>query len=67
MVHRANVAHLVQGYPSVFELNVAKPTLGNKLWQLENNLPYLGVSFQHIAFKNPEELGHAFALSLIHI
>jgi hypothetical protein len=63
MVHRANVAHLVQGYPSVFELNVAKPTLGNKLWQIENNLPNLGVSFQYIAFKNPEELGSAFALA----
>ncbi|MCU0361591.1 MAG: acyloxyacyl hydrolase, partial [Bacteroidia bacterium] len=63
MVHRANVAHLVQGYPSVFELNVAKPTLGNTLWQLENNLPYLGLSFQYIAFKNPEELGGAFVLA----
>lgn len=63
MVHRANVAHLVQGYPSVFELNIAKPTLGNKLWQLENNLPNLGISFQYIAFKNPQELGSAFALA----
>lgn len=63
MVHRANVAHLVQGYPSVFEMNVAKPTLGNKLWQLENNLPVLGISFQYIAFKNPAELGAAYTLA----
>lgn len=63
MVHRANVAHLVQGYPSIFELNIAKPTLGNKLWQIENNLPNLGLSFQYIAFKNPDELGSALAFA----
>ncbi len=63
MVHRANVAHLVEGYPSIFELNIAKPTLGNKLWQLENNLPTLGLSFQIIDYKNPKELGNAYALA----
>ncbi|HQQ94325.1 MAG TPA: acyloxyacyl hydrolase [Bacteroidia bacterium] len=63
MVHRANLAHLVQGYPTALELNVAKPTLGNKLWQVENNLPYLGLTFLYMDFKNSKELGHAYSIA----
>lgn len=63
MAHRTNINHLIQGYPSVFELNLAKPSLGNKLWQLENNLPEMGLTFQLIDFKNPSELGNAFVLA----
>lgn len=63
MAHRTNINHLIQGYPSVFELNIAKPSLGNKLWQLENNLPEMGLTFQLIDFKNHAELGSAFVLA----
>lgn len=63
MAHRANINHLIQGYPGVYELNIAKPSLGNKLWQIENNLPEMGLTLQVIDFKNPSELGNAFVLA----
>lgn len=61
LLHRANISHLVKGYPTFYELNVSKPTLGNTLWHLENNKPDLGISFQFIDLKNPQQLGYAFA------
>ena len=59
LVHRISIGHLVKGYPTNYELNISKPALGNKLWQLENNKPDIGISLQCLDFKNPEQLGYA--------
>lgn len=59
LVHRISIGHLVKGYPTNYELNISKPSLGNKLWQLENNLPDMGISLQCLDFKNPAQLGYA--------
>lgn len=61
LVHRISIGHLVKGYPAVYELNISKPTLGNKLWHRENNFPDVGVSLQCIDYKNPTELGYAYS------
>jgi hypothetical protein len=61
-VHRATIAHLVKGYPTIYELSIAKPTDGSKLWHLENNKPELGISMQCMDFKNPTQLGYAFSI-----
>jgi hypothetical protein len=63
LVHHISIGHLVKGYPSIYEIDVSKPTLGNKLWHLENNKPDVGLSFQCVDFKNPAQLGYAFTVS----
>lgn len=63
LVHRISIGHLVTGYPTNYELNISKPTLGNKLWHLENNKPDVGVSLQCLDFKNPSQLGYALTLA----
>ncbi len=62
MVHRATIGHLVKGFPSIYELNFSHATAGNKLWQLENNKPDIGVSLQCLDYKNPSQLGYAFSI-----
>jgi hypothetical protein len=59
LVHRVSIGHLVKGYPTTYEVNLVKPSLGNKLWQLENNLPEMGISLQCMDFANPQQLGYA--------
>jgi hypothetical protein len=59
IVHRSSIGHLVRGYPSIYELNISKPTLGNHLWHVENNMPDLGITLQWMDFKNSSQLGHA--------
>lgn len=59
MVHRISIGHLVKGYPANYELNISKPTLGNKLWHLENNKPDVGISLQCLDFANRPQLGFA--------
>lgn len=61
MVHRISIGHLVKGYPTNYELNISKPTLGNKLWHLENNKPDIGITLQCLDFKNPSQLGYALS------
>lgn len=63
LVHRSNIRHLVKGNPTIYELNFGKSTSGNKLWQLENNLPDIGISIQCIDFKNPLQLGYGLTAS----
>ena len=63
LVHRTSIGHLVQGYPNIYELNISKPSLGNKLWQLENNKPDIGLSFQCIDFLNRPQLGYAITVA----
>ena len=63
LVHRSTIGHLVKGYPTIYEVDIVKSTYGNKLWQLENNKPDIGVSFQCIDFKNPHQLGYAFIVA----
>ncbi len=63
LIHRTSIGHLVKGYPSIYEVNVSKPTLGNKLWHLENNKPDIGLTFQCLDFKNPQQLGYALTLA----
>jgi hypothetical protein len=60
MIHRSTIGHLVKGYPTIYELNLVKQTLGNKLWHIENNKPDIGISLQCIDFKNQKQLGYAF-------
>jgi hypothetical protein len=60
LVHRISIGHLVKGFPTVYELNISKPTLGNKLWHVENNKPDLGITLQVTDFQNPSQLGYAF-------
>jgi hypothetical protein len=59
LVHRISIGHLVKGYPVNYELNISKPTLGNKLWHLENNRPDVGITLQCLDFRNPSQLGYA--------
>lgn len=59
LIHRTSIGHLVKGFPTIYELNISKPTLGNKLWHLENNKPDIGVTLQCLDFKNPTQLGYA--------
>ncbi|MBI2723034.1 MAG: acyloxyacyl hydrolase [Bacteroidetes bacterium] len=61
--HRSTLGHLVKGYPTIYEVDIGKPTLGNKLWHLENNKPDIGLSFTVIDFKNPQQLGYSIALA----
>ena len=63
LVHRSNISHLVMGNPTIYELNIGKSSSGNKLWQIENNLPDIGISLQCIDFKNPLQLGYALTAS----
>ncbi len=63
LVHRSNISHLVKGNPTIYELNIGKSSSGNKLWQIENNLPDIGISLQCIDFKNPLQLGYALTAS----
>lgn len=63
LVHRISIGHLVKGYPTNYELNISKPTLGNKLWHLENNKPDIGISLQCLDFKNPQQLGYALTVA----
>ena len=63
LVHRTSIGNLVKGYPVIYECNVSKPTLGNKLWHLENNKPDVGISLQCIDFRNPKQLGYGFVVA----
>jgi len=63
LVHRSNISHLVKGNPTIYELNIGKSSSGNKLWQIENNLPDIGISLQCIDFKKPLQLGYALTAS----
>lgn len=63
MIHRSTIGHLVKGYPTTYEVDVVKHTLGNKIWQLENNKPDIGLSFQCIDFKNPSQLGYGLIIA----
>jgi len=59
MVHRISIGHLVKGYPSNYELNISRPSRGNKLWQRENNNPDVGITLQCLDFANQAQLGYA--------
>jgi hypothetical protein len=59
VVHRISIGHLVKGYPGIYELNISKPSYGNKLWQVENNHPDMGLTLQCLDFRNPQQLGYA--------
>ncbi len=63
LVHRITIGHLVKGYPAIYEINVSKRTLGNHLWQLENNKPEIGITAQMLDYKNPQQLGYAFTVA----
>jgi len=63
LIHRTSIGHLVKGYPTIYELNVSRPTWGDKIWQIENNKPDIGISFQCIDFKNPQQLGYALTIA----
>lgn len=63
LVHHSSISHLVKGYPTIYEVDVVKPTYGNKIWQRENNNPDIGISFQCLDFKNPSQLGYALIVA----
>lgn len=57
------MGNLVEGYTKTYEVNVGKPTLGDRLWHLENNKPDIGVNFSVIDYGNPKELGYALIVA----
>jgi hypothetical protein len=61
--HRSSMGNLITGYPKTYELNIVKPTLGNKLWQIENNLPEIGVNLSFVDYANKKELGYGIILA----
>ena len=63
MVHRLSIGHLVKGFPSNYEINVCKKTIGNRAWQVENNRPEIGLTLQCLDFANPTQLGYALTLA----
>jgi hypothetical protein len=63
LVHRISIGHLVKGYPAIYEVNISKPTLGNKLWHLENNRPDIGITLQCLDYGNAIQLGYAYTAS----
>jgi hypothetical protein len=63
LVHRISIGHLVKGYPAIYEVNISKPTLGNKLWHIENNHPDVGITMQCLDYKNPGQLGFVYAIA----
>jgi hypothetical protein len=63
LIHRTSIGHLVKGYPGLYELNISKPTLGNKLWHVENNKPDLGITLQCLDFLNQTQLGYALSIA----
>ena len=40
-----------------------KPTLGDRVWQLENNKPDLGINISVIDYANPKQLGYAIIIA----
>ncbi len=63
MAQHSYMDNLIQGYCRGISLDYIKPTYGSKLWQRENNMLDLGVSFNFIDFGNPQVLGHCYALA----
>jgi len=63
VAQHASIGHLIKGYPTIYEVDVSKPTAGHKLWHVENNKPDIGVSFQCLDFKNPAQLGYALTIA----
>jgi hypothetical protein len=61
--HRSSMGNLIKGYPITYELNVVKKSLGDKLWQIENNLPDYGLNFSVIDYANHKELGFGIILA----
>lgn len=61
--HRSTIGHLVKGYPSIYEINIGKPTCGHSIWHFENNKPDLGISLSFIDYKNPQQLGYSYAIA----
>ncbi|MFO0321124.1 MAG: acyloxyacyl hydrolase [Bacteroidota bacterium] len=60
---RRIIGNLVKGYIPGFELDIVKPTYGNKKWHKENNFPEVGLSLNFIDYSNPKQLGYCFGLS----
>ncbi len=61
--HRAIMGNLIKDNVTMFEINLVKPSSGNKLWQLQNNKPDYGITFTMIDYGNPEVLGQSFSLA----
>ncbi len=61
--HRSSMGNLIQGYPKTFELNIVKPSLGDRLWQLENNLPDFGINLSVVDYANHKQLGFGIVVA----
>jgi hypothetical protein len=61
--HRSSMGNLIKGYPITYELNIVKPSLGDKSWQLENNLPDYGMNISLVDYANHKELGYGIVLA----
>jgi hypothetical protein len=61
--HRSSLGDLIKGFAKVYELNICKPTLGDKLWQLENNKPDVGINVSVIDYANPSQLGYGIIVA----
>jgi len=61
--HRSALGNLILGYTKTYEINIVKPTLGDKLWHLENNLPDIGINCSLIDYANPKQLGYGIIIA----
>lgn len=61
--HRSSMGNLITGYPITYELNIVKPTLGDKLWHIENNRPDVGINLSLVDYANHEQLGFGIVVA----
>lgn len=61
--HRSSMGNLIKGYPITYELNIVKSSLGDKLWQIENNMPDFGLNLSVVDYANHKELGFGIVMA----
>jgi len=61
--HHPEIQYVIQGHIPAFEINIAKPTYGDKIWQQRYHYPDMGICFLHVDLGNPAILGNADAIS----
>ena len=61
--HRNSMGHLINGHISGAELNIAFPSYGKNLYEIENNQPEKGVGIFWLDLANREQLGQLIAFA----
>lgn len=60
--HHPEIQYVIKGHIPAFEINIARPTYGEKTWQQKYHYPEAGVCFLHVDLANPDVLGTAEAV-----